>query len=102
MRGFGLRIGGVAAGLVLAAGLAMPAAAQDLSDPDVFGVDVLGCVAIFGISDCVEEVLENQGLEEEEGEIVVIDPTPLNPNDTAADVVVFVDDVVFPSEVVEE
>ena len=101
MRGLGLRIGGVAAGLVLAGGMAMPASADHFSDTEAFGEAVVECAGTFGIADCIEELFENEGLQEEEGETVVTDPTPLNLNDTAADEEVFVDDVVFSYEVEE-
>lgn len=90
------------AGLGLAFGVAAPAAAQDFSSPDAFADDFLGCVVVAGISDCVEEVLENEGLNEEEGEFVTTDATPFNPIDEGSVSTEFIDDVTFPSELVEE
>ena len=97
-RKIGLRLGALALGAGLAVGVALPAAAQDFSSPEAFGADFVGCIEGAGISGCTEEVLENLGLEEEEGTIV--DLTPFNPVDEGS--IVFVDDVTFGSEVVEE
>jgi hypothetical protein len=90
------------AGLGLAFSVAAPAAAQDFTDPDVFAADFLGCVVDAEIGDCVEEVLENAGLEDEEGTFVTTDATPFNPVDDEGSVTTeFEDDVLFPSEVEE-
>ena len=88
------------AGLGLAFSVAVPASAQDFTDPDVFAADFLGCVADAEIGDCVEEVLENAGLEDEEVGATT-DATPFNPVDDEGSVST-ADDVIFPSEVVEE
>jgi len=97
-----MRIRGIAlvAGLGLALGVAAPASAQ--VDGDVLGEDVVGAIPVVGISEAVEEVFENLGLEDEEGEFVTTDATPFNPIDDAGSVTTeFIDDVVFASEVVE-
>ncbi len=93
------KLGALALGLGLTLSVAAPAMAQD--EEDAFAADFLGCAAGFGVSECTEEVLENAGLEEEEGTVVVTDLTPFNPIDEGSIVVEFVDDVVFPSEVAE-
>ncbi len=94
------KLGALALGLGLTLSVAAPAMAQD--EEDAFAADFLGCAAGFGVSECTEEILENTGLEEEEGTIVVTDATPLNPVDVVGSVTVtFVDDVVFPSETAE-
>ncbi len=88
-----MRIRGIAlvAGLGLALGTVAPAAAQD---GDVLAADVVGAIPAVGISEAVEEVFENLGLEDEEG--TVVDNTPFNPVDEGS--IEFVDDVVFASE----
>ena len=50
---------------------------------------LLACAAVYGISPASEEVLEDLGLEEEEGTFV--DLTPYNPVDEGS--IVFVEDV---------
>ena len=102
VRANGLRIGALAAGLGLAIGVAMPASADHFSDTDAFGEAVVECAAIYGAADCIEELFENEGLQEEEGETVVTDPTPNNPNDSSANTEEFVDDVVFSYEMEED
>ncbi|MDP9364839.1 MAG: hypothetical protein M3Q10_11555 [Chloroflexota bacterium] len=98
-----MRIRGIAlvAGLGLALGVAAPAAAQDV-DGDVLAEDVVTAIPVVGVGEAVEEVFENLGLEDEEGEFVTTDATPFNPIDDEGSVTtVFVDDVVFASEVEE-
>ena len=98
-RKLGLRLGALALGAALTFGVTATASAQDIfSGPDAFIADFGPCVETYGISNCVEEVEENLGLEEEEG--TEVDLTPYNPVDEGS--IVFVDDVVFGSEVVEE
>ncbi len=94
------KLGALALGLGLTLSVAAPAMAQDDAE-DAFAADFLGCTAGFGIGECTEEVLENAGLEEEEGTVVVTDLTPYNPVDEGSIVVEFVDDVTFASETAE-
>ena len=96
------KLGALALGLGMTLSVAAPAMAQDLGDEDAFAADFLGGVEQAGISEATEEVLENIGLEEEEGTIVAFDLTPLNPVDVAgSEGEIFIDDVTFPSEVEE-
>ena len=89
MRKIGLGIGALALATGLTFGVMTSTSAQDLSDPAVFGPEFLACAAVYGISPATEEVLENLGLEPEEGTFV--DLTPYNPVDEGS--IVFVEDV---------
>ena len=91
-RKLGLRLGAIALGAGLAVGVAATASAQDFSDPDAFIADFGPCIETYGISECVEEVEENLGLEEEEV-LPAVDLTPYNPIDEGS--IVVEDDVVF-------
>jgi hypothetical protein len=104
MQKVALKLGALALGAGLAFSVAMPASAEHLGfdDPAGFADDFVGCAAEFGVSDCTEEILEDTGLEDQEETVTVVDNTPFNPIDEGSIETIVEDDVVFPSEVVEE